>query len=433
MILVLSAFSFILFLIVQRKRHPHHHHQHPPPQFTLNDNNKIDFFTELRSMLMIATCVAILAVDFTIFPRRFAKTEMFGTSLMDLGVGCVVFTNAIVSSTARVGGGGRGNTSETSLRKMFLSALKSVAVLIVIGSARLVSTIGADYHTHVSEYGVHWNFFFTLAFVALFSSLLVPLVSFSSSSSSSSNKNNTNHTNDQQTSLSLLFLLALIVACAYEFLLKFAALQDFVLAAENVVDRTRSLWHANREGISSAVGYLSIYLFGVAVGKLVFQHFQPPQPQPQQHQQQKKKALSSPPSKAELVLKIALLDLTFWIATILIHTSFSPISRRLANLSYILFVVASSLLVLLFFMLASFLLFSSSSLVSSRSIIRDSVARNQLAFFLVANLATGLVNISMNTIDSPAAISMLVLTTYMTLICSFVVFLHIKKISLKFW
>eukprot|EP00158_Paraphelidium_tribonemae_P003753 Partr_v1_DN26348_c0_g3_i2_m43337 putative Phosphatidylinositol glycan anchor biosynthesis, class W len=40
------------------------------------------FLDVYRAMMMILTCLAILAVDFQVFPRRFAKTESFGISLV---------------------------------------------------------------------------------------------------------------------------------------------------------------------------------------------------------------------------------------------------------------------------------------------------------------------------------------------------------------
>lgn len=41
--------------------------------------------SELTSRLvmqMLVTCVTILAIDFTVFPRRYGKTETYGTGLV---------------------------------------------------------------------------------------------------------------------------------------------------------------------------------------------------------------------------------------------------------------------------------------------------------------------------------------------------------------
>lgn len=59
------------------------------------------FLTNMRSLVNIGTSLVILAVDFPIFPRRFAKTETFGIGFMDNGVGCFVVSNALVCPEAR--------------------------------------------------------------------------------------------------------------------------------------------------------------------------------------------------------------------------------------------------------------------------------------------------------------------------------------------
>lgn len=40
-------------------------------------------------------------------------------------------------------------------------------MLLLLGLLRLLSTRGVDYQSHASEYGVHWNFFFTLGALRL--------------------------------------------------------------------------------------------------------------------------------------------------------------------------------------------------------------------------------------------------------------------------
>lgn len=64
-------------------------------------SGKRPFITNFRAFVNVAAAISILAVDFTIFPRRFCKAETFGTGLMDIGVGSFVISNAIVSAEAR--------------------------------------------------------------------------------------------------------------------------------------------------------------------------------------------------------------------------------------------------------------------------------------------------------------------------------------------
>ena len=54
-----------------------------------------DSLSAYRASLLLATCLAILGVDFHAFPRRFAKAETFGTGLMDAGVGSFVVASGI--------------------------------------------------------------------------------------------------------------------------------------------------------------------------------------------------------------------------------------------------------------------------------------------------------------------------------------------------
>lgn len=53
-----------------------------------------------RALLLNSTALAILAVDFSIFPRRLAKTHYYGQSLMDTGTAAFVFVNALADQSA---------------------------------------------------------------------------------------------------------------------------------------------------------------------------------------------------------------------------------------------------------------------------------------------------------------------------------------------
>ena len=116
------------------------------------------FVSLYRCCLLLSTAVAILGVDFVVFPRRLAKTEQFGVSPMDAGVGGFMFAAALTSPAARRSGpAGRPPTSS------LLASVRRQLPVLLLGCLRLLAVKAANYQEHVTEYGVHWNFFFTLA------------------------------------------------------------------------------------------------------------------------------------------------------------------------------------------------------------------------------------------------------------------------------
>lgn len=124
------------------------------------------YITVMRTFVNLFTAVAILAVDFPIYPRRLAKAETYGSGLMDVGVGAFLMAHGLTSPEARdrQPPAARGKGCGQLLRLVWVT-LRQVLPLLVLGLVRLVSVKATDYQEHVTEYGVHWNFFFTIAAV----------------------------------------------------------------------------------------------------------------------------------------------------------------------------------------------------------------------------------------------------------------------------
>ncbi|XP_026314455.1 GPI-anchored wall transfer protein 1-like [Hyposmocoma kahamanoa] len=258
------------------------------------------------------------------------------------------------------------------------SNAKFFTILILLGIARFISVKQLDYQEHVTEYGVHWNFFFTLALCKLLATCILFL----------SNRP---------------FLFSLIILVFHELILYFG-LQDWVFSD---TPRT-SLITANREGITSCLGYVSLYLYAAYVKTELSDHTK---------------------SKINIVLKLACLSVIQWMALYFLNNDL-PVSRTLANSSYCIYLssVFTSIICLMYFIEVLFQ-DKDKKLLFQVPLIILAINDNGLIYFLTANLLTGAVNLSCRTLFVSSSFSIVILNVYMVLTLFLVVYL--KKVGLK--
>ncbi|CAO3622741.1 unnamed protein product [Cunninghamella echinulata] len=326
------------------------------------------YLTVYRGATMLLTCIAILAVDFPVFPRRFAKVETFGTSLMDIGVGSFVFSSGIIASKST----GK-NLQQLNIRSRFWKAIKSSIPLLFLGLTRLLLTKSVDYQLHNSEYGLHWNFFITLG-------LLPPLVIFATWLKS-----------DQRIQYSYV---GWMFAVMYQYILYQYGLQHWILEAPRT-----SLLSANKEGICSLFGYLAIFLIGIDTGNTLFNAID---------------------NYNVISIQLSVKSVFYWLAlglwNLVLKDEQFNISRRLCNLPYIIWVVSFNL------SLVTILIWVENKMNAQKidpPRLLTFINLNGLATFLLANILTGVINLSMKTLYASSLESMLVLFIYITIVILF--------------
>ncbi|KAI1105565.1 GPI-anchored wall transfer protein 1 [Jackrogersella minutella] len=364
------------------------------------------FLTTYRGSMLVVTCLAILAVDFRLFPRRFAKVETWGTSLMDVGVGSFVYSAGIVAARPVLKERAEGRGAPLPQRLMY--SMRHSFPLLVLGVIRLISVKGLDYAEHVTEYGVHWNFFFTLGFlppfVAIFQSALKIIPSYAA--------------------------LAILLGIIYQAVLETTSLKAFILVAPRT-----DLFSMNREGICSFCGYLAIFLAGQDTGMFVLPRSINP-----------RSGTSSSTQRTTLILTMAVWT-SIWTVLYFFTTNYNygagfDVSRRLANLPYILWIAAFNSAQLLACCVIESVFFPSfynatdmktehEAYETATSRVLRSFNRNGLAMFLAANLLTGLVNMTVRTLDVGPIVTMGILVGYGAILATLAVTLDAWNISIK--
>lgn len=273
------------------------------------------------TMLMIIIC--IFACDFSFFPGAHFKTKIYGLSLMDVGIGSMIYNGGLVSSR--------------SSRAGFTQSL----VLFACGVVRYQIMLLLKYAYNVREYGVHWNFFFTLAFVALFTEVC-KLIRCDNA------------------------VFGVILLASYQTLL-WGGIEGILLSK-----RRSNIFLANKEGLCSSVGMLAMSLVSRDIGRVLFRS-------------------SKPPLKTVLISAASAIFLAVYFALKI----FFPPSRCFANATYCVWILGFHTLHLTIHLLTC-------AVFSVKKIaLAVLISQNQLVVFVMANIILGVINMIKNMRELP--------------------------------
>ena len=319
----------------------------PPSPLPFNSNRNAliqlplkSFITNYRSYLMFITVFSILAVDFPIFPRKLSKTELFGTSLMDLGVGAFTFSLGLVDAKYIINNNYR---------------YSKVFPLALLGLIRLIMIELSNYPQHASEYGIHWNFFLTLSCLPVLTNILFKL--------------------HKLTKIQFSWF-ALIISLCYQLFLSKTRLQSWLIS-----DDQSSLLAMNKQGIFSLSGYLSIYLIGLDIGLYSLPL------EPYFYFTQKIKVKSKHDKRDKLLTILLSYSILYWTLLGITKLLKLPISRRFANLPYTLWIISFNITFLTMFLLIDIINFKlPSSQQFSTPRILNAINNNSLIIFLVVSV-----------------------------------------------
>lgn len=327
-----------------------------------------------RVHVMMVTCLSILAVDFHAFPRKYAKTEHFGTGFMDAGVGSIVLCSSFVlglrAKSSDVDGSVRRDARSRQRRSnmagiwsRYGNRTRRVGLLLLLGLGRptIISYMG--YQQHVGEYGLHWNFFLTLAVLQV----CRPLLPVSGKAALS---------------------LGTVILITHQTLLSQFGLNELVHSES----RGSNIVIQNKEGLISMGGYLSLHVLGGwAAG-----------------------VYSALGRKSVPCIRQACFVAILWIS-FQAALMFEPVSRRSCNASFVLWMLANNVQAIF---LNSQVLQFLRSYAGRYSVPRtfQSLNNGMLYVFLLANVLTGMVNSTVDTLSVSDRHARAILLVYMALV-----------------
>ncbi|CAI5957562.1 unnamed protein product [Closterium sp. NIES-64] len=292
---------------------------------------------------------------------------------MDLGVGMFVIANTASqfgSSRIRTAGARKTHVSIQRFSRKLLP-------LLVLAIGRLLLTKVTNYQEHSSEYGVHWNFFFTLAAVLSLARLFPTPIR--------------HHPSQLPPGFFRSLTPPVLLLIGYQAWLSCMGGSEWVLSDDR---EATSLISLNKEGICSTVGYLSLYLISLHFGTFLNSSYS---------------AIRSAHGPLfAIVNQLLPLDLFLWLVTLVAHQYIEQTSRRSCNLAFVCWSLAQGVHAILIGELTC----------RSPSLVFRAIARFMLPTFLMANVGTGLVNITMDTLSQPPLTAIAINATYLCVLFS---------------
>ncbi|KAG0440553.1 GPI-anchored wall transfer protein 1, partial [Dictyocoela muelleri] len=188
---------------------------------TVQKENKILFF--MRSTMMLQVIIAIFACDFKIFPKDQMKSKSYGITLMDIGVGSFLVNNGTLS-----------------VIKDKKSLLKSSLILITLGFIRLFVINNYNYYVDITEYGYHFNFYFIMGIIYFIYALIKSKFDYE---------------------------IGLVIMIVYELIIEHTSLDTYILS-----DKRNNFLAKNKEGLFGIISSLSIFLISTEFGRLLFEN-----------------------------------------------------------------------------------------------------------------------------------------------------------------
>ncbi|OEU06671.1 hypothetical protein FRACYDRAFT_200559 [Fragilariopsis cylindrus CCMP1102] len=365
-----------------------------------NDSNNLNYVTLYRSTIYYLTFVAILAVDFELFPRKLCKTEIHGYGFMDVGAASFVISSGIIQGKSYVFVNHNKKLSSSTGVSWYtlFKPLRNAMPLIIIGILRCILNKEIDYQEHVTEYGLHWNFFFTLGVLAIIPTIRKQCILLSGSKFILSSPRRSS-------------LVVVVPRSSQEEEEEGAA----VMNSSIVYD----FFRGNREGILGCIGYIFLHSCGELIGQYyIFNNVHD--------------------SNVDSGSGSGSITILLWILHFGIEYLFQfTVSRRTTNLSFCLWSLAHNITLLwsfktLLLVLTTNLTNNTCQSIQNMNIIpigMNLINQYGLISFLIANLMTGFINLMIPTIDISDPIAIWIVYIY---ICSIsVVVLLYDKLMLS--